>query len=428
MKITNRKEAPTFKQVEKINFLEAKFSLLTNNISLYAIAGGSEDVLKVDFIFNAGKWFQNSPLVAVATNKLMQEGTKNHTSMQIAEGIDQYGAFLETEFSYDNTTISVYTLSKYLDKVLPFIKEIITVPAFAAHEFETYKKNEIEKFKINLEKVGYLAQTTFMELIFGKSHPYGVKTKLADFEKLALAEIKDFHINHYNLGACTIIVAGKVDENAINCINQHFGTIDIPEKQILKEKTAYSIEKIATNSAYIKKENALQSAIRIGAIFPAKTHPDYFGLQILTTILGGYFGSRLMKNIREDKGYTYGIGAGIMALQQHTLFYISTEVGADVTKEALAEIYKELEMLCSEEINQAELALVKNYLLGQLLRSCDGPFSMASLFENVHFFGLDYRFYNDYINKIKSVSSKELLLLAQRYLKKDDLKEVVVGC
>src|SRR5690606_9190368 len=158
----------------------------------------------------------------------------------------------------------------------------------------------------------------------------------------------------------------------------------------------------------ISKANAMQSAIRIGRVMPNKNHPDYFSLQILTTILGGYFGSRLMKNIREDKGYTYGINAGVMSMQQAAFFYINTEVGVDVTDNALAEIYKEIELLQTVLVSDDELALVKNYILGQVLRSCDGPFNMASLFENVHFFGLDFDYYNNYIEKVKNIDAEEL--------------------
>lgn len=427
MKSFNRVKAPSFKQVEKINFLDARVHLLNNGITMYSISGGSEEVLKIDFIFKAGKWFQAHPLVAFATNKLMQEGTESYTSMQIAEGIDQYGAFLETAISYDNATITVYTLSKHLYNVLPYVKEIITCPVFSEHEFEIFKKNNLEKFKINLEKVDYLAQTEFMQLVFGKQSAYGTKTEHTNFEQLSLTGIKNFHVKHYNLNFCTIIIAGKVDDNAVEIVNQHFGNISVSNKQINNEVIVDKTIEKTKSKLFIKKNNALQSAIRIGRTFPSKTHPDYFGLQILNTILGGYFGSRLMKNIREEKGYSYGIGSGVMALQQQTFFYISTEVGVNVTNDALIEIYKELEILRTEKIKHEELELVKNYLLGQLLRSCDGPFSMASLFESVHFFGLDYSFYNSYIEKIKSISAEELLLLAQQYLNKENMVEVVVG-
>lgn len=424
----NRTQAPPFNQVSSIAFLEPVKTQLDNGVPVYYISGGTEGILKISFIFKAGKWHQPSPLIASSANKLMQEGSKNFTSAEIAEGIDQYGAFLDAEFAYDNANVTVYTLSKHLPHVLPFVKEVIAFPAFSEHEFEVYKQNAYEKFKINLEKVSFIAHTEFMEMLLGKNNPYGKKTEAHHFESLSLDAIKKFHKQHYSFAHATIIVSGKVTQHDIKVLNQQMGrkdlltpfTPEINHPRILDDTTSEQIKHIA-------KADAMQSAIRIGRIVPSKNHPDYFGLQILTTILGGYFGSRLMKNIREDKGYTYGINAGIMSLQQAAFFYINTEVGVDVTDEALTEIYKEINTLQTVLVSKNELALVKNYILGQILRSSDGPFNMASLFENVHYFGLDFDYYNNYIEKVKDIDAEELKKLAEKYFKKEDLIEVVVG-
>ena len=208
-------------------------------------------------------------------------------------------------------------------------------------------------------------------------------------------------------------------------INSFFGDeilSDFSEKELLID-TSPNI----SDNLYIKKEGALQSAIRIGRLIPNKLHPDYLGLQVLNTILGGYFGSRLMNNIREDKGYTYGINSGVVSLKNGGYFFISTEVGADVTKDALNEIYKEIDLLRTEEVSIEELDLVKNYMLGQFLKSCDGAFNLANLFESVKLYDLDYNFYNNYIKTIKEITPKTIKALGVKYFNKKDLKEVVVG-
>lgn len=428
MNTLNRKIAPEFKPFSSVNFLQPKNLHLDNGVPVYVISGGSQEILKISFIFNAGKWYQPAPLIASSANKLMQEGSKNYTSVQIAEGIDQYGAFLDTEFSYDTASITVYTLSKYLNLILPFVKEVIAFPAFSEQEFEVYRQNALEKFKINQEKVSFIAHTEFMELLMGSENPYGKKTTVQNFNDLSLAAIKKFHKTHYNFAQATIIISGKVTSGDIQVLNKHMGTNDL----LLSESGAIYHPIIQDNinaetKRHISKKDALQSAIRIGSIMPNRNHKDYFGLQMLTTILGGYFGSRLMKNIREDKGYTYGVHAGIMSMQQAAFFYINTEVGVDVTHHALEEIYKELTLLQQQKVSDDELQLVKNYILGQLLRSCDGPFNMASLFENIHFFGLDFSYYNDYIDTVNSITAKELQALANNYFSNQQLIEVVVG-
>ena len=425
MTLIDRKRAPDFQQVNNIEFLDVINTKLDNGIEVNYINGGSQEILKIDFIFKAGNVFQQKTLVASSTNGLMKEGSKNYSSFEISEGIDKFGAFFEVENSYDTASLTLYTLTKHLNKVLPIVKDVILSPEFSEKEFDIFKNNAAERFKINLEKVSFIARTTFMTSIFGESHPYGKPVSIEDYKNLSIDDISSFYNSNYNLADCNILISGKVNLECIELLNSFFGKENTSKSISSNQKL--EIPTLDNKTIYIEKENALQSAIRIGRIFPNKTHQDYFGLQILNTVLGGYFGSRLMKNIREDKGYTYGIGSGILSLKESGYFFISTEVGSDVTKNALAEIYKELETIRTEEIHKDELELVKNYLLGQLLSSCDGPFSMASLFDSVNEYGLDYSFYNNYITTIKNITAKTLLELAVKYLNKSDLTEVVVG-
>lgn len=421
----NRKKAPEFKQVDNIQFLDPVKTTLDNGIEFNYINGGSQDIVKIDFIFNAGNLYQKKSLVASSTSQLIKEGTQSYSAQEISEGIDNYGAFFETENTYDTATLTLYTLTKHIEKVFPFVREVILAPSFSETEFEIYKSNAIERFKINLEKVSFIARKEFMSTIYEGDHPYGSNVELTDYDKLDINDIRKFYKDNYNLANCRILASGKVDNSVINTLNTSFGK----EKITSNPNTEIEIpsDTPASKTLYIEKENALQSAIRIGRIFPNKLHKDYFGLQILNTVLGGYFGSRLMNNIREDKGYTYGIGSGILSLKNSGYFFISTEVGSDVTKDALLEIYKEIEIIRTEEISKEELDLVKNYLLGQLLKSCDGPFNMGEMFENVHEYGLGYNFYNDYITIIKEISPKTLLALGVKYFKKSDLTEIVAG-
>lgn len=423
--VLDRKIAPEFKQVEQIEFLEVKNQNLPNGIKLNHINGGTQDIIKIDFVFNAGIQQQEKPLIASTTNALIKEGTISYTAYEIAEGIDNYGAFLEVENSFDSATITLYTLNKYLPHVLPYVKEVICSPTLNEKEFNIYKDNALERFKVNLEKVSFVARKEFAQLIFGDKSPYGGNVTIKDYTNLKLTDVKSFYKKNYQLNNCKILVSGKVDNNITSQINSFFGN----EKLTLNTtaKTEVNVENIKDNKIYIEKVGALQSAIRIGRLIPNKLHPDHHKLQVFNTILGGYFGSRLMTNIREDKGYTYGIGSGIISLQSSGYFFISTEVGADVTKDALAEIYKEIELLRTEEVSLEELDLVKNYMLGQFLKSCDGAFNMASLFESVDSFGLDYSFYDDYIKTIKNITPKTIKELGVKYFSKNDLKEVVVG-
>jgi zinc protease len=178
---------------------------------------------------------------------------------------------------------------------------------------------------------------------------------------------------------------------------------------------------------YIEKPDALQSAIRMGTPLFNRTHPDFPAIQVLNTVLGGYFGSRLMTNIREDKGYTYGIGSGIASLKQTGSIFIATEVGADVCRAAITEIEKEVNLLKTDLIPEGELSLVRNYMLGSLLGSLENVMSHADKFKNIYFAGLGYDYYDYYTDTIKTISADKLKELANQYFDFDNFYKVIAG-
>ncbi|HRH66403.1 MAG TPA: insulinase family protein, partial [Bacteroidia bacterium] len=178
---------------------------------------------------------------------------------------------------------------------------------------------------------------------------------------------------------------------------------------------------------FIEKEGAVQSAIRIGRRLFNRNHPDYPGMAVLNTVLGGYFGSRLMSNIREDKGYTYGIGSALVSMKQEGYFFISTEVGADVTVPALTEIYKEIDLLKTELVEEEELAMVRNYMRGTFLKGIENAFHLADRFRSLHLHGLGYDYYQKYLEKVRTIQPDEIKALANKYLDSGAFYELVVG-
>lgn len=422
----NRTIAPDYKTIDAIEVIRTKHAKLNNGIDLYSLSAGSQEIVKIEFIFKAGMVHQSATLVASTTNVMLESGTKSFTADQISDGIDFFGSFLELQVEQDFASITLFSLNKYLDKSLAYIEEIIKYPVFPENEFKIHIANKKQKFAINSQKVNVLARRRFTELLFGESHPYGIDVKEKDFDRISIAEISSFFKAHYNALNCTIFASGNLPANLPDVLNRFFGeslwgtntkvkAIQVPIQSSLQQKH------------FIEREDAIQSAIRVGRILFNKTHPDYFKFQVLNTILGGYFGSRLMANIREDKGYTYGIGSGLNNLVQGGYFFISTEVGADVTKDTLKEIYKEIALLREKPVDTLELETVRNYILGNFLRSVDGPFALADKFKSIWEFDLDYSFFDNYFDAVKSVTPNELRDLANKYLQEKDLLECVVG-
>lgn len=419
----NRQQAPDFKQVSTINFIQPQDKQLDNGVPVYIVYSGEQDLVRIEFLFNNVNWNLEKPLQAIAVSAMLNNGTNKRSSKEIAEQIDFYGAFFQTEYAQDQSTVTLYSLNKHLASVLPIVKNVLSDSQFPQHELDLYIQNQKQKLQVNLQKNDILSRKEFAHSLFGNT-AYGVDIQAKHYDELKREDLVDYFKAAYTPNNCTIIVSGKFDEESLNLLNQQFGNNWASSDAVVNKFTFED-----SNKQYVYKERpeAIQSAIRIGKIAVNRKHEDFPGLQILNTVLGGYFGSRLMNNIREDKGYTYGIGSGISSLQDAGYLFIATEVGAQVCADALIEIYKEIELLKTELVGEEELTLVKNYMLGSMLGSLENIFSHADKFKNLHFFGLDYDYYDRYINKVKSITAEEIRDLANKYLTTEEFTEVVVG-
>lgn len=426
MQTIDRKKSPAFNTVEKIEIIKASEQHLRNNIPVYSINAGTQELIKIEFLFSAGMYQQEIPLQAATVNTMLEEGTSKLNAAQIADRVDYYGAFLETGVSQDSASVVLYTLNKHLKSTLPVVEQIIKDSVFPQHELDTHIRNKKQTFLVNNQKVANVARKRFTELLFGEKHPYGINVKETDFDVINRSHLNDFYSRFYRSNNCKIIMAGKVDDDVLSLLDNHFGGKDWNSISDLRTKSLPIITS-AEREQLIVKEDAMQSAIRIGKVLFNKTHPDFQSLQILNTLFGGYFGSRLMSNIREDKGYTYGIGSGIASLQNSGYFFISTEVGVDVCNDAIKEIYFEMNRLREELVPEDELELVKNYLSGMFLRSVDGPFAMAERFKGIMEYDLGYDYFDKYIATIKAISASQLRDLANTYFDKNSMIELVVG-
>ena len=426
METLNRKLPPDFKTIEKIEMIHATERRLRNKIPVYAVNAGTQELIKIEFMFSAGMYQQEIPLQAATVSAMMEEGTDKMTAAQIADAVDYYGAFLETGVSQDYASVALYTLNKHLKSTLPVVEQLIKDSIFPQDELDTHLQNKKQKFLVNSQKVANVARKRFMELLFGEKHPYGINVKENDFDVINRDVLKRFYSSYYRANSCRIVLAGKVNDDVYTLLDEHFGGNDWLATNNL-DRNEIKIDSSKEHEQLIYKDDALQSAVRIGKVLFNKTHHDYQPLLVLNTIFGGYFGSRLMSNIREDKGYTYGIGSGIASLKHSGYFFISTEVGVDVCKKATEEIYFEMNRLRTELVPEDELQLVKNYMLGTFLRSVDGPFALAERFKGIMEYNLGYDYFDRYLATIKSISASELKELANTYFDREKMIELVVG-
>lgn len=422
----NRNVQPGTGIPEKIKFIDPEKVFLDNGIPVYLVNNGLQDLVKIDLIFKAGTRYGEKVLLPVFTNKLLLEGTNEKSSLQISEIIDYYGAHIDPDISKDMAYLSLYSLNKNLNEMIPLLAEILHEPAFSDDELQILKKNLKQDFIIDSEKVKYQARRRFNEIIFGADHPYGKLYEENDFEMVSQLEISEFHNKKYSNQDLTILVSGKLPENILSLLNQYFGSGEKVEN-IIDRDILSEIDTPDNLKHFIKKENALQSAIRIGRSIVNKSHPDNAGLKVLNTILGGYFGSRLMTNIREDKGYTYGIGSAMISLNHGGYFFIASEVGNNVTSLALKEVNYELDRLRQNRVPEHELNLVKNYMLGSFMRNIDSVFVLSESIKNLIEYDLNSDFQYKFVEKIKQITAEEIRDLAQKYFDEKDLVQLIVG-
>ncbi len=396
---------------------------LNNGVQVYAIDAGAEDVLLVDCVFSAGNWFEQKNLVAASTNFLLKNGTSTKNAFAINEHFEYYGSYLNRACYNETATVSLHCLAKHLPELLPVIRELFTDAVFPEEEIAIYKQNMKQRLNVNLKKCDFVASRLIDAYLYGESHPYGKYTRYEDFDAFNQQELIQFYSNHYVQGNLVVFVAGKLPANLYQLLNSAFGDLqnnsttssDIPAERAVEKK--YRI----TNDP-----NGVQGAIRMGAPFPNRRHPDFLKAMVLNSLFGGFFGSRLMSNIREEKGYTYGIYSYLENHVQQSAWVISTEAGRDVCEATVTEIHKEMELLRNEAVEADELLLVQNYMMGSILGDLDGPFQIINRWKNIVLNGLDESYFYNQINTIKSVNPRELQELANKYLHPDKFYELIV--
>lgn len=421
----NRTKQPGIKEMGTFNLPDYSIEKLDNGIPVLLFNAGEQEVTKLDLIFKAGSWHQQLPMTAPSTASLLNSGTKTLSSRDIANKTDFFGAHLLASATRDHATATVFTLNKHLEEMTALLEEVVKNAAFPEDEIETYLRNQKHHLMVNEQKVDYLARTRFNQHLFGEQHPYGKFLKEKYFKNVNRESLLKYHADYYHGGNAYLMASGKIPGNLMQILNRHFGQAEW-KKQAVTEKQ-FTPKSYAPGEYRVEKNDAVQSALRMGKVFITRNHPDFKAMKVVNTLFGGYFGSRLMKNIREDKGYTYGIYSSVSSLLHEGIFSISAETGKEVTDKAIHEIFVELEKLHNEKVGDEELNTVKNYLLGNVLKMVDGAFAASDFFRSLYDNGQDERYFHELIHTIKTIDAEKIRELAQKHLRKEDFIQIVAG-
>ena len=423
----DRAKSPVIKDAIEFNLHLKPYEkfVLNNGVEVFAINAGAQDVLQIEMVFYAGNSYENRTGVASATNYMLRNGTSTKTAFQINEHFEYYGAYCNRTCYNETAVVSLHTLNKHLNKLLPVMREMITDSVFPEEELDIFKQNSKQKLSVNLQKCDFVANRLIDAYLYGEQHPYGKYLVADDYESLTTDQMKAFFQQYYVNGRVVIFVAGNLPGDLFEQLNAQFGDLAISTNtSILPNEIVLP----AAQKKYrvVNDPKGVQGAIRIARPFPNRHHPDFMNVMVLNTVLGGFFGSRLMSNIREDKGYTYGIHSHVQNHIQDSAWMISTEAGKDVSEATVEEVYKEINLLREILIDEEELMLVRNYMIGSILGDLDGPFQIIGRWKNIILNNLDEKYFYDSIKTIKTISATELKALAEKYLQPEDFYELVV--
>lgn len=417
----DRTIAPPFVQSTAFDLLKPKRLTLPNGIELLFVGGSTQDVIKVEVVFHAGRWFERHWGAAYFAAQMLNKGTSSKSSFELARVFDLYGAHVELMPGLDYISVALYGLSKQLKPVLDLLNEILTDPSFPDKELEQTTSIYLQNLKINEEKTSFLAAKHFRKHLFGEDHPYGKELEESDVKNLSVTHLKE----HFRglMVRPTVFVSGKIDDEAAKNIENTFKSWNggtIAEKRFVTPM-------LKTQRFNVEKAESVQSSIRLGTHSLLRNDPDYSAVIFASHILGGYFGSRLMKNIREDKGLTYGIYSSVQPLRNGSYLSIGADVNAGNVELTFSEIRKELKRLRSEPVPDEELTTAKNHFIGSLQSEINNPFAHADKIKTIQLFALPGDYYQQMINRIARTTAADVMATADRYMNEDKFFELSVG-
>ncbi|MEG1794628.1 MAG: pitrilysin family protein [Rikenellaceae bacterium] len=390
-------------------------------VPIYRLDNSGYDVVRISLVFRAGVTQQSQPFLSSSVINNITEGTKKHTASEIADFIDYYGIIYDISVDMDYSIITICTLKHFFDKALELLEDILN-PTFPEYEIKIYAAKKKQLIAMQRAKIAYVAQEHLQNTFFGDDNAYGKIFDTSEYDNLNSDLLNAFFKKHYTRDNMFVVVSGDSTKDDITKIG---GIVDVLPRGT--RNSAFTPKALPVNDFYLEKEGSMQSAIKIGRVLFNKQHPDFIGMQIVAKILGGYFGSRLIMSLREDKGYTYGIFSNMVNTDTTGYFIIAGEVIAKHTDDAIKAVFAEIAKLQDDLIGDKELSMVKSVMIGEVMRILDGPFGVADvLIENIQNEQDDTNI-NDVIEEIKNISAERVRDLARKYLQHKDLSTIVVG-
>lgn len=418
-----RINGPEIKPIQQVQLPKVDQLSLSNGIPVYILGGSTQEVVKLEIIIAAGRPYEDIRTASRTISSLLKEGTTSRSGEKIANELEFYGITFSTSCDIDHIKISTYTLTKYFEKALEIVTDVLMNCIFPQQELDQFKSNVKQRLEIDLMKNDVLAYRALTESLYGSDHPYGYNSTFENYNALTRKQLEQEYSETIGTDRCTIFLSGNINNSIIKSLESAFSPFQKTSNRNIKQLDS-SIPQ--PDQIKIDSPNPYQSALRYGRRLFGRQHQDYAGISVLSTLLGGYFGSRLMSNIREDKGYTYNIYSGIDTMVHDGYFYISTEVGKEYLEDTKYQVRHEMDRLMQDLVPDTELRMVKNYIAGNYLNMLDGPLKSSRVVRNIICSNMGLEEFDKIITKTLTISAEEIRDLAIKYLVFSDMTEVIV--
>ena len=428
MNMLDRSVCPPINDIKSIVVPEVETINLKNGSRLHCMNVGIDEVVRVTVIVGVGLDVQKVPLSTRMMSSLLFEGTKNMTQTEVAEKFDFYGARKSILPGMYASSYDLISLTRHLPKIIDVFVDSVFTPAFRMDDFNRLSKIMKTNMKDLSKRVDYLSDKNLDYLLFGKNarliHP-----EQEDIEKLTVDDLKKLHSDYFNIENVEFVACGMITDEVKKVLIDTFSAI-APSGRTRKTDKPLVLPEMDKKYNFFHK-TGVQAGVCIGRQLFGRTDKDEKGMRFLNTVFGGYFGSRLSSNIREEKGYTYGIYSDLSINKHHGTMTISTQCDNKYVQKVIDETFKEMEILCSENVPDDELERVKNYLLGTMCSTYGNALAwnseMIRAVTSANGGDLTLTYINEFIDYIRSVSADDVKKMAQKYFGKDDFGVSVVA-
>lgn len=421
---------PKALKVPEVKLPQIQKATLSNGLQVLLVEDHELPVVAMNLVIQTGSAADplDKPGIASMTADLLDEGTKNRTSLQIAEALEFIGADLSVRSGTDGSFITVNSMAKHLETAFDVFADVLLNPTFPQKEFDRLKEQRLTSLLQQKDRAPTIASLAFNKIVYGANHPYGndPSGNEQSVKALTIDDLSNFYNKYYRPNNATLIVVGDIKLGALkDLIGKKLESWKSSASPAVAFPATPSIDK--RRVYLVDKPGAAQSEVRIGSPAAARDTPDYFPLLIANRVLGGQFTSRLNLNLREKHGYTYGARSGIQFSKQPGPFVASAGVFTAKTDSSLIEFIYEIDKLHAEGATAEELEFIKKGLTGSFALSFETAAQIAGALQNIVLYGLPERYYETYLQKINDVSLDEVKRACAKYFDSSHMAVVVVG-